>query len=318
MQLFVSSGDLIADRRFEFAKDLENRGDLAAAADLYAQAVEVAPGFASAWFALGEVKARVGDNAAAIDAFRRASAADPEDRHGATVQLARLTGQAAPMPAGYVRALFDQYARHYDLSLLEGLDYRGPQLLFDAAMAACDVLGRARYFDRAFDLGCGTGLASTVFSQHIDSLVGVDLSAVMIEQARRTGRYNHLHVSDVLEFLAREGERSADLVIAADSLPYCSDLVPLARAAARVLDDDGLFAFTVETHDGPGVLLRETMRYAHGADHVRAALTAAGLAVVSLAAASSRREKSIPVPGLVVVAAKPASTMPRSAPTSSA
>ena len=41
------------------------------------------------------------------------------------------------MPAGYVRALFDQYARHYDLSLLEGLDYRGPQLLFDAVMAAC-------------------------------------------------------------------------------------------------------------------------------------------------------------------------------------
>ncbi|HZO46871.1 MAG TPA: methyltransferase domain-containing protein [Xanthobacteraceae bacterium] len=316
MQFFVSSGDLIADRRFEFAKDLEKRGDLAAAADLYAQAVEVAPGFASAWFALGEVKARLGDNAAAIDAFRRAGAADPEDRHGAAVQLARLTGQAAPMPAGYVRALFDQYAKHYDLSLLEGLDYRGPQLLFDAAMAACAVLGRAPYFDRAFDLGCGTGLASAVFSQRIDSLVGVDLSAAMIEQARRTGRYNHLHVADVLEFLAGEGERSADLAIAADSLPYCSDLGPLARAVARVLDDGGVFVFTVETHDGPGVLLRETMRYAHGEDHVRAALTGAGLAAVSLAAASSRREKSIPVPGLVVVAAKPASTMPRSGITS--
>jgi predicted TPR repeat methyltransferase len=221
------------------------------------------------------------------------------------------------MPAGYVRALFDQYAKHYDLSLLEGLDYRGPQILFDAAMAACDGLGRAPYFDRAFDLGCGTGLASTVFSQRIDSLVGVDLSAVMIEQAHRTGRYNHLHVSDVLEFLAREGERSADLVIAADSLPYCSDLGPLARPVARVLDNGGLFAFTVETHDGAGVLLRETMRYAHGEDHVRAALAAAGLAVVSLAAASSRREKSIPVPGLVVVAAKPASTVPPSEITSS-
>ena len=29
MQHFLSSGDLIADRRFEFAKDLEKRGDLA-------------------------------------------------------------------------------------------------------------------------------------------------------------------------------------------------------------------------------------------------------------------------------------------------
>lgn len=317
MQHFVSSGDLIADRRFEFAKELEKRGDLAGAADLYAQAVEVAPAFASAWFALGEVRTRLGDNAAAIEAFRKALAAEPEDRHGATVQLARLTGQATPMPAGYVRALFDQYARHYDLSLLEGLDYRGPQLLFDAVMDSCSALGRVPWFGRALDLGCGTGLAGAVFAPRVDSLVGVDLSAVMVEQARRAGRYNQLHVGDVLEFLSRESPHSASLVIAADMLPYCSDLAPLMRDVARVLDDGGLFAFTTETHEGKGVLLRETLRYAHGEDHVRAALDSAGLACASLTAASSRREKSIPVPGLVVVAAKPASTVPSSKTTSS-
>ena len=125
-------------------------------------------------------------------------------------------------------------------------------------------------------------------------------------------------MADVLEFLARENERGTDLVIAADSLPYCSDLAPLVCAAARVLEDGGLYAFTVETHDGDGVLLRETMRYAHGEDHVRTALAGAGLACVSLTAAASRREKSIPVPGLVVVAMKPASTVPSSATTSSA
>jgi predicted TPR repeat methyltransferase len=318
MQYFVSSGDLTADRRFEFAKDLEKRGDLAGAADLYAQALEVAPGFASAWFALGEVRVRLGDTVAAVDAFRRAIAAEPTDRHGATVQLARLTGEAAPMPAGYVRALFDQYAKHYDLSLLEGLDYRGPQLLFDAVIAACGVLGREPRFDRALDLGCGTGLAGAMFAPRVGSLVGVDLSPVMIEQARRTGRYNHLHVSDVLEFLKGQSDRCADLVVAADSLPYCSDLAPLVREIARVLDAGALFAFTAETHEGSGVLVRETMRYAHGEDHVRAALAGAGLVCVGLAAASSRREKSVPVPGLVVVAAKPASTVPPSEITSSA
>src|SRR5262245_56210060 len=180
MQFFVSSGDLIADRRFEFAKELEKRGDLAGAADLYAQAVEAAPGFASAWFALGEARARLGDTAAALDAFRQARTADPEDRHGAAVQVARLTGEAVPMPAGYVRALFDQYAKHYDLSLLQGLDYRGPQLLFDAVMAACEALGRVPWFGRALDLGCGTGLAGAAFATRVDSLVGVDLSAGMI------------------------------------------------------------------------------------------------------------------------------------------
>lgn len=318
MQYFASSGDLIADRRFAFAKDLEKRGDLAGAADLFAQAVEQAPGFASAWFALGEVRARLGDNTVAVEAFRRALAAEPEDRHGATVQLARLAGRATPMPAGYVRALFDQYAKHYDLSLLEGLDYRGPRLLFDATMAACEALGRVPWFGRALDLGCGTGLAGAVFVSRVDSLVGVDLSAAMVENARRTGRYHELHIGDVSDFLARANARSASLVISADVLPYCSDLAPLAGQVARVLDAGGLFAFTTETHEGNGVLLRETLRYAHGEDHVRSALAGAGLTVVSLVAASSRREKGVPVQGLVVAAVKPASTQPASGTTSSA
>ena len=87
-QLFVSSGDLIADRRFEFAKDLEKRGDLAAAADLYAQAVEIAPGFASAWFALGEIAARLGDTRRGRGVPRRA----PPIRRTATARRCSLRG----------------------------------------------------------------------------------------------------------------------------------------------------------------------------------------------------------------------------------
>ena len=65
-RLFLSSGDLMADRRFEFARDLQLKGDLAAAADLLLQAIELAPNFASAWFTLGEIReaarrARCGD-----------------------------------------------------------------------------------------------------------------------------------------------------------------------------------------------------------------------------------------------------------------
>jgi predicted TPR repeat methyltransferase len=301
---FLSSGNLLADRRFEFAKELEKRGDLAAAADLYLQAAELAPDFASAWFALGEVRVRLGDAGGAAEAFGRARAADPDDCHGAALQLARLCGEVAPMPEGYVRAMFDQYAPYYELSLLEGLNYRGPQLLFDAVMAACSKLGREPHFDRAFDLGCGTGLAATLFGQHIDSLVGVDLSPRMIEQARRAGCYNHLHVADVMAFLSGEGEASANLVIAADSLPYVADLAPVCRSVARVLDGGGIFAFTVETYDGDSVVLRETLRYAHSAAHVRAALSDAGLKLLDLAAVSSRTEKGVPVPGLLTVAVR--------------
>ena len=109
-------------------------------------------------------------------------------------------------------------------------------------------------------------------------------------------------VDDMQGFLARQNDCSADLVIAADALVYLADLAPLFREVGRVLEPDGLFGFTVETHAGDGVILGEKLRYAHDAGHVRAALRAAALAAVTFATASTRREAGAPVPGLVVVA----------------
>src|SRR6185437_5563633 len=67
--LFVSSGDIIADRRYKWAIDQAARGDFVAAADILAQTVELAPDFATAWFALGAIRDRLGDRAGAIAAF---------------------------------------------------------------------------------------------------------------------------------------------------------------------------------------------------------------------------------------------------------
>src|SRR3981081_3620857 len=97
-RLFLSSGDLVADRRFDFARDLQLKGDLVAAADLLSQAIELAPRFASAWFTLGKVREQLGERDAAIAAFRKAQDADPEDRHGAGLRLMLLG--AAPLTGG--------------------------------------------------------------------------------------------------------------------------------------------------------------------------------------------------------------------------
>ena len=64
--LFVSSGDLVADRRYRWALDYLSRGDAQAAAEVLEQVVETAPGFATAWFALGAIRERLGDRAGAI------------------------------------------------------------------------------------------------------------------------------------------------------------------------------------------------------------------------------------------------------------
>src|SRR4029453_11112672 len=79
-RLFLSSGDLMADRRFEFARDLQIKGDLPAAADLLVQAIELAPNFTSAWFTLGGIREELGEHEAAVAAFRNAQASDSSDR----------------------------------------------------------------------------------------------------------------------------------------------------------------------------------------------------------------------------------------------
>jgi predicted TPR repeat methyltransferase len=127
----------------------------------------------------------------------------------------------------------------------------------------------------------------------------------MIEQARGKGVYDRLAAAELFEFLAAEAGAQRHLVLAADVFVYCGDLAPISAVVARVLAPGGLFAFTVETHDGSGILLQPTLRYAHGAAHVRSAIELAGLQLRHLAPVSTRKEKGEWVPGLVAVAMAP-------------
>jgi len=301
--IHLSSGSLIADRRFAWARDHEAKGDIAGAADLLMQTLELAPGYAPAWFVLGELREKLGDRGGAIAAFERARNADPQDRHGAALHLIRFGAHpATAMPEGYLRALFDGYASRFDQALTEDLNYRAPGLLCRAVEAA--HTGTRTKFGAVLDLGCGTGLAALPFRPISNWMVGVDLSPAMLAQARTKGLYDRLIESEVRAFLADKAkiETRYHLVLAADVFMYFADLAPVLEAIAQVLASQGRLAFSVETHEGDGVLLRETLRYAHGGAHVQLALVAAGLKTISLDFASTRTEKGTPVPGLIVVA----------------
>jgi len=302
---FQSSGDLAADRRFEWARESLAQGDTAGAADLFEQMLALVPGYAAGWFLLAQAREKLGDRAGAVAAFEKARTADPTDRHGAALHLMRLgAAPSGAMPEGYVRALFDGYAARFDRALTEGLSYRGPDILLDAVKASRGIERAGGAFSSMLDLGCGTGLAAVTFRPFAARVVGVDLSGAMLAQARAKGIYDRLAEEDVVAFLRGEagfGERY-DLILAADVFSYLDDLAPVCTAAAAILKAGGSFAFTVETHDGDGVILRDTLRYAHGEAAVRAALAAAGLDVLVLEPAAARTEKGHPVPGLACVA----------------
>src|SRR5712692_10544108 len=88
--LFISSGDPLLDRRFEWADGLLARGEPQAAAELLEESLARSPEFLAGWFLLGGAREQAGDRRGAIEAYRRTLVLDREDRLGAALRLVRL------------------------------------------------------------------------------------------------------------------------------------------------------------------------------------------------------------------------------------
>lgn len=297
--LSSTSGDLLADRRYEIGQSFSAEGDHAAAADLFAQTVERVPQWAPAWLALGLARERLDDREAAFGALRRARNLDPSGRLGAELHLARLEGRSSPtMPAAFVQILFDQYADRFDDHLVEGLHYRGPALIADALRRSGHLS-----FEKALDLGCGTGLMGRALAGRVETLDGVDLSPRMIEQAQRTGLYRTLSVGDLLDHLARTPAGHYDLVLAADVLVYIGALDAVMAGACKVLRPGGTLAFTVQALVADdGFALGPDLRFSHARAYIERALAQAGFGALVLEEKSTRQDGGVDVPGLVIVA----------------
>ena len=308
--VFVSSGDVVADRRYEYGVMLGAAGDHAAAADLFAQALELVPGWAAGWFALGTARLAAEDRAGAAEAYRQVLRIDPADRFGAMLKLALIGEAPTPevAPAAYVRDLFDQYAADFDVALVERLAYSVPWTIADRLERLVPA-GDGPAFARALDLGCGTGLAGEALRRRVGWLAGVDLSPAMIAAAGRKGIYDTLATGDLAEALAGEAA-GYDPVTAADVLIYLGDLAPVFAGVARVLDPGGIFAFSVQLHagepGGPGWVLGEDMRYHHSRRYLESLAAANGLAARLVEDAVCRCDRGLPVDGLVVFLEKPA------------
>jgi predicted TPR repeat methyltransferase len=298
-----STGDFRADRRYEYARAAFDERDFEAAADLARQVLELAPDFAAAHAMLGRSLAELGAGEEAVDALRQALALEPEDALGVRLDLARLGALPLDeaMTEAYVRALFDDYAPKFDRHLTRSLAYRGPDLIADALRRACSKRLRDFRFGLALDLGCGTGLMAQALEGLCSALEGVDLSPGMLEKAQRTKLYDALHEGELVAFLSGRAAAEADLVVAADVFVYMAALDAVFGEAHRVLKREGLFAFTVQAHEGAGFMLGKDARYAHSETYLHDLAERVGLTVVIFERVSTREDRGVPVPGFLCV-----------------
>lgn len=239
---------------------------------------------------------------AALAAYRRILALDP-DQPEARHMVAALGGGGLPaMPdETYVAELFDRFADSFDTTLVHWLEYKGPQVTHQAALAA---LGPEPGPLDILDLGCGTGLNGPLFRPLARRLDGVDLSPRMIDKARTRGVYDELAVDEAVRFL-NACPRRYDLALATDVLCYFGDLAAVLPAACRVLRSGGHLVATFEIESGQPFALGPSGRYAHSDAYVRERAAAAGFQMVSATDAILRTENQQPVREICYVLRNP-------------
>jgi predicted TPR repeat methyltransferase len=303
----------------------------------YLSATEIKPGYAEAWYNLGNLYRRLQRREDAVKAYRRVidlnprfagayeniallllklgradltaevfqrwlqvEPENPVARHMAAAYAGSASGAPARAEDGYVTTMFDRFAEHFDATLA-GLEYAAPKLLMTAL---ADVIPVAERRLVILDAGCGTGLCGPLLRSSARRLVGVDLSGAMIAKARERGVYDDLHEAELVAFM-RASAREYDLIISADTLVYFGALEEAMAAAASAVSTTGVMAFTLEAEPAESTekfRLHASGRYSHSAGYVRDSLKSAGFEVVSFEPGVLRKEAGIEVNGLVVVA----------------
>lgn len=303
----LSSGDVIADRRADYARMLDEGGEPQAAAELMEQALELVPDWPAGWYGLATYREKAGQADAAVEAYRKTLALDPEDIFGATLKLALLGAGAVPdsPPSRYVERLFDDYADRFETSLVERLDYTVPQEL------AALIASTRRHYALAVDLGCGTGLLGPEISAHASRLEGFDLSQNMLAKAEGKGLYDHLAQADLsldpqASGVFADGLRHrADLVAAADVLMYLGNLESVFVIVEALAEAGADFAFSVEdAGEGDGFRLAPSLRYAHSETYIRALCVRHGFEVAETVRTTIRKDGGKPVAGMLFLTRK--------------
>ena len=285
------------------ANALQELGELEDAVENYLTAARYMKASDTVHYNVGLLLDRLGRKEEALVHLHEALKVNPH-RDSARHLIAALEGETTDTaPHDYVRSLFDDYAHRFEAHLVGELHYSTHKEL---ANLIYSILPEGRRFSRAYDLGCGTGLMGILMADHIDELIGVDLSEKMLTQAAAKNIYARLVPSDLDQFLDAETE-PADLVVAGDVFVYLGQLDGTIRRIVDRMAEGGLLAFSVESAaDQVRWFLRTSGRYAHGDAYVRELLAASGLRLLAARNSVLRHERGEPLDGRIYLAVKPA------------
>lgn len=221
------------------------------------------------WDTIAGALVKAGQFEPAEDYYQRHLQRHPDDA-SARYLLDALTGRVArEANAAYVSAVFDGAAEQFDQHLLGPLDYQAPAWLARHLPEWAPV-------NRVWDFGCGTGLAAGPIKQFYPEadLIGFDLSAAMLEQARQKDHYRALHQLDIrdphLFDVVPADQQAPDLVLLMDVLIYVPDASRWLANAMTRMPEGCRWVITLE--QGHHERIHKQGRIQHDGDKLMAAL----------------------------------------------
>jgi predicted TPR repeat methyltransferase len=208
-------------------------------------------------------------------------------------------------PPEYIVGLYSTFADRFDDLLVHQLHYQTPSLVHQLLDS---VSALPRQWNRAADLGCGTGLSGMAFNDCVTHVTGVDLSPEMLDKARLRKCYDNLVQGDITTILGPSYEY--DLILACDVFVYLGDLQHVFAQAYESIVPGGMFCFstellTVGTNDTPESLppyqLHECARFAHSQQYVDTLAASVGFTQLASRICTIRTNQGRPVDGYLVV-----------------
>lgn len=266
----------------------------------YRKAIELRPEYTSAHFNLGSSLQKLKQFNEAEIHYKKVLEIHPDDEPAKFMlqSLGKLSVIPEAAPVEHVRRIFDQCAESFEKILVNDLEYKTPELLFN--------LVRPYLTEEIsiLDLGCGTGLGAPLYSPFAKQLTGVDISSKMLEKAAEKKIYDKLEVFDILQ--SWNFAQKFNLIYSSDVFVYFGNLDRILESISSHLVYGGFVAFSVEKLEDKNedYRLHPSGRYSHSRRYIHHCLCEHGLKVVEEIESDIRKQSGKKVNGLLIVAKK--------------
>ncbi len=275
------------------------RGHYSEALEHYHKSLQLNPHSFATCYNTASLYQKLKNYPKAIEYYKQALTINPEDETCKyLLSCLSSTDVPAQAPVEYIENLFDHYANYFEQELINDLNYKTPELLYDLFINNTQAINL-----NILDLGCGTGLIGQQFKSLSNNLTGVDISKKMLNIAASKNIYNNLSHCDIEEFLINNN-KLYDLIILGDVLVYYGDLKKIFAAIKNNLPPKGYVLFSIETlansTNQPNYLLDTTGRYKHNLNYIYS-LATEQFTIINQTHSSLRNQADESVPGSLVL-----------------